>query len=242
MAHGFHLPNNNMDINTIPSAAECNVTGVDEEVVNISGTTTITSLSSGRVGEWKILIFQGALTLTHNATNLILPGAANITTVAGDNAQFICLGGKNWRCVSYTRTNGFGSVPVSGTGSFTGSYNGTFTGSFNGTFTGSFTGSMDSPLNVGSLTGAVTFNVTGGNMQYGTLTGNVTATISMNQPQQMMRLFLSASGADRTITFAAGNYALQSSYVIGSGKASVFEIQRLNSLNYIFFSDYLTQI
>ena len=36
--------------------------------------------------------FSGALTLTHNATSLILPGGASITTAAGDVATWSALG------------------------------------------------------------------------------------------------------------------------------------------------------
>jgi hypothetical protein len=43
------------------------------------------------------------LTLTHNATSLILPGATNITTAANDTALLISEGSGNWRCWSYTR-------------------------------------------------------------------------------------------------------------------------------------------
>jgi len=68
---------------------------------NITGTTTITGFGTVASGIWKILKFGGALTLTHNATSLILPGAANITTAANDVAIVISEGSGNWRCVSY---------------------------------------------------------------------------------------------------------------------------------------------
>jgi len=68
---------------------------------NITGTTTITGFGTVASGIWKILKFAGALTLTHNATSLILPGAANITTVANDTAIFLSEGSGNWRCVAY---------------------------------------------------------------------------------------------------------------------------------------------
>jgi Chaperone of endosialidase len=68
---------------------------------DITGTTTITSFGTVRAGVWKMLQFDGALTLTHNATSLILPGAENITTAAGDCAIFCSEGSGNWRCYSY---------------------------------------------------------------------------------------------------------------------------------------------
>jgi hypothetical protein len=72
----------------------------------VTGTTTITDIDfattkSGRIA-W--FVFAGALTLTHNATTLILPGAKDILTVAGDVACFISEGGDNVRCLSYVRT------------------------------------------------------------------------------------------------------------------------------------------
>jgi hypothetical protein len=70
---------------------------------DITGTTTITGLGTVSAGIWKVLKFEGALTLTHNATSLILPGGASITTADGDIGIFISEGSGNWRCVSYTR-------------------------------------------------------------------------------------------------------------------------------------------
>jgi hypothetical protein len=70
---------------------------------DITGTSTITGFDTVRAGIWKIVKFEGALTLTHNATNLILPGAANVTTADGDIAIFFSEGSGNWRCVSYFR-------------------------------------------------------------------------------------------------------------------------------------------
>lgn len=72
---------------------------------DITGTTTITSLGTVGAGVWKVIKFEGALTLTHNATSLILPGAANITTADGDVAIFVSEGSGNWRCVSYAGQN-----------------------------------------------------------------------------------------------------------------------------------------
>jgi hypothetical protein len=72
----------------------------------ISGTTTITSFGTVSAGIWKVVRFSGALLLTHNGTSLILPGAANITTVAGDVACFLSEGSGNWRCVWFQPTDG----------------------------------------------------------------------------------------------------------------------------------------
>ena len=69
---------------------------------HISGTTTITALMAGYgAGNEVCLVFDDILTLTHNGTSLIIPGAANITTAAGDVAICRNEGSDNWRVVNY---------------------------------------------------------------------------------------------------------------------------------------------
>ena len=108
---------------TAASASTVNMASVPQGVVSISGTTTITGLGTVSAGIIKTLIFQGALTFTHNATTLILPGAASITTAAGDVAIMASEGSGNWRCLSYSKASGFavsfGAV-LSGVGAATG--------------------------------------------------------------------------------------------------------------------------
>lgn len=95
----------------IASAATTDLGAVQGLMHDITGTTTITSFGTVGAGVWKIVKFEGALTLTHNATSLILPGAGNITTADGDVGVFISEGSGNWRCLSYQyATNG--SAPV----------------------------------------------------------------------------------------------------------------------------------
>jgi hypothetical protein len=80
--------------------------GNDGNYFEITGTTTITAIASVAAGSLIALEFQGILTFTHNASTLILPGAANIITAAGDTASFVSLGSGNWRCLSYQKANG----------------------------------------------------------------------------------------------------------------------------------------
>lgn len=72
---------------------------------DVTGTVAITSINSAAsTGASKLvaLRFTGAgLTLTHHATNLILPGGANIQTAAGDEAIFVEYGSGTWRCINY---------------------------------------------------------------------------------------------------------------------------------------------
>ena len=88
---------------TIASAATTDLSTVNDGDITVTGTTTITGFGTLTAGIKKILTFSGALTLTHNATSLILPGAANITTAAGDVAIMRSLGSGNWKCISFTR-------------------------------------------------------------------------------------------------------------------------------------------
>ncbi|RUV90237.1 MULTISPECIES: hypothetical protein [unclassified Mesorhizobium] len=85
------------------SAATLNLATSTGTLINVTGTTTITALGTLAAGAERELVFQAALTLTHNATSLILPGGANIVTAAGDVARMRSLGGGNWRCMSYQR-------------------------------------------------------------------------------------------------------------------------------------------
>lgn len=91
---------------SVASASTVDMSTVDGDFVEITGTTTITSLGTVNAGIRKVVEFAGALTLTHNGTSLILPTSANITTVAGDTAEFVSLGSGNWKCLWYMRQAG----------------------------------------------------------------------------------------------------------------------------------------
>jgi hypothetical protein len=82
---------------------------------HITGTTTITDIdfAAPANGRWAWVIFDGALTLTHNGTTLILPGGADIATAAGDRALFIQDASDNVICLAYVRAGG---KPVGATG------------------------------------------------------------------------------------------------------------------------------
>lgn len=75
---------------------------------HITGTTTITDVDfdAAQDGNWGWVVFDGALTLTHNATTLILPGGANITTAAGDRALFVQDSSDNVYCLAYITASG----------------------------------------------------------------------------------------------------------------------------------------
>ena len=83
----------------IASAATTDIGAVEGLMHDITGTTWITSLGTGRQGLFKILQFDASLTITHSAS-LALDGAANITTEAGDVLMVISEGGGVWRQVA----------------------------------------------------------------------------------------------------------------------------------------------
>lgn len=93
----------------IASATTTDLATATGNCVDITGTTTITAFGTLQAGTVMFLTFTGALTLTHNATSLILPTASNITTVAGDTSIFLSLGSGNWRCLDY-QTSLIGTV------------------------------------------------------------------------------------------------------------------------------------
>ena len=112
---------NEAHIATLASAATVAIGAATANTITITGTTTITAFDTIAAGAVRRLVFAGALTLTHNATSLILPSGASITTAAGDVAEFVSLGSGNWRCFNYMKANGQAVVaPAAGVTSFAG--------------------------------------------------------------------------------------------------------------------------
>jgi len=91
--------------------------GKDGNQFDVTGTTTITSIATQGIGSIVTLHFDGVLTFTHHSTDLILPGAASITTAAGDIAVMYEYASADWRCVSYTKASG--AAVVAATAGFT---------------------------------------------------------------------------------------------------------------------------
>ena len=65
----FHTKSSN-----IASASTVDLSAATGDLVHITGTTAITAFSTQTAGNERTIVFDGALTLTHNATSLILPG------------------------------------------------------------------------------------------------------------------------------------------------------------------------
>ena len=104
------------------SSANALTLGSDGNAFDITGTTAITSISTRGIGAIILLHFDGALTLTHHSTNLVLPDGENITTAAGDVAVLHEFEAGKWRLVSYSRADaasGVLTVANGGTGAAT---------------------------------------------------------------------------------------------------------------------------
>jgi hypothetical protein len=90
----------------VASATSTAIGAAASENVDISGTTTITSFDTVAEGINRKGRFTGALTLTHNATSLILPGVENIITAANDRYEARSLGSGNWIVTKYVSAAG----------------------------------------------------------------------------------------------------------------------------------------
>ena len=94
------------------------------------------------------LQFDGILTMTHHATNLDLPGEANITTAAGDVATFQSTGSNTVQCINYSRASG---EPIVGAATATlGFFEHTHTISSNLTITTDYNALSAGPITVAS--------------------------------------------------------------------------------------------
>ena len=91
----------------VASAATVDLGAInDGSYVKITGTTTITSFGTIAAGVERTLLFADALTLTHDAAKIILPGGVNIVTAAGDVFVFVSEGAGLWRCKTYQLATG----------------------------------------------------------------------------------------------------------------------------------------
>ena len=91
----------------VASAATTTIWATDGNFIHITGTTTITSFGTAeQAGDERTIVFDGALTLTHNSTSLILPSGANITTAAGDTAIVRAETTANARVIAYLKKDG----------------------------------------------------------------------------------------------------------------------------------------
>ena len=84
------------------TSADPLVIDTDGNYFDVTGTTGFTSMTV-TAGTLFMLQFDGALTLTHHATNLELPGEANIVTAAGDTMLCFATGTDTVQVLAYTQ-------------------------------------------------------------------------------------------------------------------------------------------
>jgi len=87
------------------------VIDTDGDSFDVTGTTNFSALTVAADRHF-FTQFDGVLTMTHGGS-LVLPGAANITTAAGDVAEWISTAASTVRCVSYTKADGKAVVKTS---------------------------------------------------------------------------------------------------------------------------------
>ena len=88
--------------NNLTAGATTDLSLANGNFVHITGTTTtINSFGICDAGSRFILVFKGVYTLDYDATQLILPGTANITTANNDCCMIVSEGSGNWRVVGY---------------------------------------------------------------------------------------------------------------------------------------------
>jgi len=87
------------------ASASPTVIDTDGDYFDVTGTTSFAAFTVAANRHF-VLQFDGALTMTHHATNLDLPGEANITTAAGDVAEFFSTGADTVQCLNYTKASG----------------------------------------------------------------------------------------------------------------------------------------
>lgn len=169
----------------VASASTIDLDAATGDCVDVTGTTTITAITLA-AGRRRLVRFTGALTLT-NGASLVLPGGANITTVAGDVAEFRGYAASVVRCLWYsplTRT-GTGAIvhattptlttPVIGAATGTSlAATGAITSSSASAKIGYATGAGSTVTQTGSRTTAVTCNAVCGQITLVSAAGSTT--------------------------------------------------------------------
>jgi hypothetical protein len=87
------------------TSADPLVIGTDGNYFDVTGTVGIATHTVA-VSRHYFTQFDGACILTHHATTQDLPGEANITTAAGDVAEWQSTGANTVQCVNYTKADG----------------------------------------------------------------------------------------------------------------------------------------
>jgi hypothetical protein len=96
----------------VASAATVDLGAQASRSLRLTGTTSISSFGTSASGVRKRLRIASGLTITHNATSLFCPGAANLVLLAGDILDVESLGSGNWVVADVMPANGWRGAPV----------------------------------------------------------------------------------------------------------------------------------
>ena len=94
-----------MQIGGAIASASPTVIDTDGDYFSCTGTTGFSAFTVAADRHF-FLEFAGALTMTHGAGTLDLPGGANITTAASDVGEFVSTAADTVTCVNYTKADG----------------------------------------------------------------------------------------------------------------------------------------
>jgi hypothetical protein len=201
---------------TIASSSTPAIGAAAANTINLSGTTTVTGFDTIAAGAIRRVIFGGILTLTYNATSLILPTAANITTAAGDVATFESLGSGNWKCIDYQTASG-AALAGGGGGGLTGA-----TATLNTTGTNATTNVTQIIASGGTSNQSIALSPKANGGLYGQLPdgtatgGNARGLIAVDWQLQRTAATQIASGSGSTISGGVNNTSSsQNSTVVG---------------------------
>jgi hypothetical protein len=210
----------------VASAATTNIWTKDGDVIDVTGTTGITSFgTAARAGQLKYVRFTGALTLTHGA-NLDIPGGASVTTAAGDFVIVLALTTTSHKIIAmskltsamvtaalgftpYSNANPSGYISSVSTAAVQSALSGqSLTGDLgagNNNLTGLKTARFNGEVDLGnSGTGTTTLAFSSGQCQKLTLNGNCTIALSSSFPgvgHYQLRLVQDATGG-RSVTWS----------------------------------------
>lgn len=190
----------------IASATTTEIWTKDGDFVDVTGTTTITSLgTASRAGQAKLVRFTGALTLT-NGANLILPGGANITTANGDVMLVVSITTTQHAVAFYQKASGNGIVSallLSG-GTMSGAI-----GMGNQNITGLKVAGFNAEYDNGNSGASITIDFANGAMQKVTLNSATPAITIANGPAAgrfRLKVVQDGSGG-RVPSWAGTNYS-----------------------------------
>lgn len=189
----------------VASASTTDIGAVDSLNLRVTGTTTITAFGTVASGTQRTLRFAGALTLTHNATSLILPGAANITTAANDRCVAVSLGSGNWIVTNYEKASGGPTVQITNIATGSGLTGGPITDG-----TGTVAINTNNAVGIGAY--GIMINQTGGSIAAGDTTAGSNLKIT----------YWSSGVIQTSVNSPNGTWRNVSGVTLGNGEAGLW--------------------